>query len=377
MTLLAIAILLSGCAKAAPDQTRDIDLINNMQFEALVHPILRVKVKQSVHNKLWPTSVFSELNDYQAPRWLESRKSEFLPAEIEVVQQLCKFCLGKNYQEVVDAIGIPMFESNQESPLSVFWKPAQPNDKMLLYRFGCTRRYVRLIFRNDRCIEATPYNWLRTTEMAHAFTDHQQEKEPYNPIFHLHPGQKLDWGKLDNSIFLKLNCYNPPMSHGHRDLFYGKADLEAAVRFSVIARGLTRNAVAELAGPPQYQGQQIGCWKFADPESEIWLYRMGGTEIPVRLAFRKNVCREAEVYSDSDQEAYKEWRIRTIKDLSFGKSLHAILKQHGHPDSFTVSKDNAVESITYWPDSNYPTITLYFRLGHCVGNFIDRSQFAY
>jgi hypothetical protein len=129
-----------------------------------------------------------------------------------------------------------------------------------------------------------------------------------HPILKTWVGHGLEGQIPDKSVYRKLNGYKS------RDVlpcdwaeYFAPAEGDAARQFCKEISGASKAEVKQLAGSPSYKGGSVPCWHLP-PGDEVWVYRFGGTNQMVRVIFRNNRCREAQLCSGKQRAEFNAWR---------------------------------------------------------------------
>lgn len=413
LRLIALAILIGAACTLIQANNSSFDPPVNMQCEEIVHPILRVARNQELQDlQKLDIDTLAELNNYEGPAWIQPFKTSFANAEMTAVRKLCKMAIGLERKKLVRIAGIPKFATygydDQDAMTSYKMQAAKKNTVTWYSTFGLNAIPVKFVLERNTCTKAYVSDWwpgLTKIQMS----DYAQIKANYHPILHLQPKQvfynddgplirslyrfppqkenvawtnmpvqtqtpqKLGQKRFDDSIFLKLNRYSPPNTRGSWEYLFGPKETAAAITLSFRVRGLTKNEIVSLAGPPSFRCAKVPCWKFGKEGQDIWIYQIGGSDIPVRLAFKEQVCTSSEIFSDEEFRKFEDWRVSEFKNFAVGKSLSEILAKLEKPikfnpnveDNTAISKLLGAESFTYSPEDTSKPLVLTFILGRC------------
>ena len=195
-------------------------------------------------------------------------------------------------------------------------------------------------------------------------------------MLHLNHPHKPDQPYLNKRLYLKLNDFSGEHHRPQYADYFGKEEMQVAIAFSVTARGLTKVQIEELAGPPSFHGGKIPYWNFGGLNEDTWIYYMGGSQIPVRLAFSHGMCSSAEVVSSLEMEKFQNWRVKQFRDFALGKTQSELESVIGKPAGFTVKQSNALnelwrkfqqqETLDFCPSHPEPIYEVTFRKGRCI-----------
>ncbi len=314
------------------------------------HPILGVRPNEGLNARKLDRSTFLELNAYYPPSLAILWQRDFAKAEREAADQFCDIVKGMNKAQIELLAGKPAYRrrTNIEN-----WKYIKLGDDIWLYEFGGNHVPVKLLFRSKICTSAQVFEWR-------GFFDESQLEDcgsaydlPIHPILKSKAGKGLNGKKLHPSVFKKLkNLTEYEMaSRWRRD--FQKAESEAAEQFCLSTKGLSKRDVVALIGQPSVKGRNE-CWQKSQVDEEVWLYTLGGTEVPVRLFFKQNRCVRSEFYGGWNYHEFFKWRLTQIRGKCLGKTVAEVLKILGVPDRIS---DFAMD---------YPGATITFKDGRCL-----------
>lgn len=405
----------------------------DMRSELIVHPILRAAMNQAPTTEL-TSNAFAELNGYEGPAWIQAFKPDFATAEMTTVTKLCKMAIGLNGNNLVKITGIPKYvaqEGEVQNDDDKVRKESTNRDIVTWYcTFGLNAIPVKFILERDKCTKAYVCDWSPCPFPLHARV-YELRKGSIHPILHLslnsanvlvqgmipslsrfpftiknsgndlnkviipglyrsphtqdndswtrksfksQSGQQQVSSNTDDLVFLKLNRYAPPNTRGSWTHIFGPAETAVAIRLSVRVRGLTKDQILSLVGPPTFRCVPIPGWKFGEPGQSIWVYLIGGSEIPIRLSFEKNICSSAEIFDGKDLDQLFKWRVSEIQKFAVGKPLSKILARLEKPVDFINNRDEnqsaiqkflGMQSFTYSPQDRSTPVVLSFILGRC------------
>ncbi|MBP6744189.1 hypothetical protein KA344_03105 [bacterium] len=405
----------------------------NMQSEKIVHPILRVERNQEPTTEL-TANALAELNNYEGPAWIQAFKPDFATSEMTAVTKLCKMAIGLSGNKLVTIAGIPTYVAQecevQRDDEKVRKEPASRDIVTWYCTFGLNAIPVKFVLERDKCTKAFVCDWRPCPLPPHTRV-YELTKGAIHPILHLslnsanalvqgmiprlsrfsptindsandlnqvvipglyrsppsqnndsgthmplksQPGQKQVSSGLDDLIFLKLNRYVPPNTRGYWTHIFGPAETTVAIKLSVLVRGLTKDQIVSLAGPPTFRCAHIPGWKFGDQGQNIWIYLIGGSEIPVRLSFKENICNSAEIFDGKGLDQLFKWRVSEIQKFAIGKPLPKILARLEKPVDFINNREESqsaiqkilgMQSFTYSPQDTSTPVVLSFMLGRC------------
>ncbi|MFA6209987.1 MAG: tetratricopeptide repeat protein [Candidatus Obscuribacterales bacterium] len=197
----------------------------------------------------------------------------------------------------------------------------------------------------------------------------------YHPILHSKAGHSLVNSEISDAIFRQLMGSVLPYSLmlSTQSEYFQTAETEAAQQFATRVKGLNRNEILTLFGIPVYQGGTVDCWSCSKPGEDIWIYRLGDLEVPVRLIFRGQKCIESAVCTSSDDTEFAEWRAGEIEKFAVGKSATEIEARFGTPpylEKYRAEKkpkkiDNGYEPLEYRTGMS-TLVVLEMRRGICT-----------
>ncbi len=101
---------------------------------------------------------------------------------------------------------------------------------------------------------------------------------------------------------------------------------------------------------------------------------MGATSVKVRLIFEKDKCRQAESYSEKEDEKYTSWRIESLGSFAVGKTFQEIIAHEGAPLEVNDQNTSGDGNVPPWGNETkllYPLfpsafVALVFKDGVCV-----------
>ena len=128
-----------------------------------------------------------------------------------------------------------------------------------------------------------------------------------------------------------------------------------------------------MVGQPVFAGGTVDCWSISRVGEDIWLYRLGYLQIPVRLIFRNDKCINSALCSSADDREFVEWRAAEIAKFSVGKPTALIVEKFGVPsgDRNLVEKSLASSASNSYGSIGYTTglstsVDLKIRRGLCT-----------
>lgn len=118
--------------------------------ESIIHPILKVKGGHGLDGKKLSTTVFKQLNNFRDSSFKPLQSLQFITAETEAATQFCQNVKGKSKNIVEEFGGRPVFRGGTVG----CWNADQPSDDIWLYTLGAREIPIKLVFRNDVCVDA-------------------------------------------------------------------------------------------------------------------------------------------------------------------------------------------------------------------------------
>lgn|GEM_PF-1424286 len=206
---------------------------------------------------------------------------------------------------------------------------------------GVLREYLLLLKAAKRTNEAhvlesllNSDRGLSKADLAAYMVDPANENDfVIHPILQSKAGHNLGDPHLHDDVFRQLNgCVSPYslMLSTERE-YFEVAETEAAEQFAVRVKDLSKRQVKSMVGQPVFAGGTVDCWSISRVGEDIWLYRLGYLQIPVRLIFRDDKCINSAVCSSAEDREFAEWRAAEIAKFSVGKSTDLIVEKFGVP----------------------------------------------
>lgn len=206
--------------------------------------------------------------------------------------------------------------------------------------------------------QSEPQNINQTGTGPSADEDLKSKDTILHPTLRTLGSHGLEGRSLTSTDYKGLNNLrvNPQMGDEFYQ-YFKRVETEAAQLLCRQVRGLPRDKVEELAGKPSYKGGRVDCFAFK-PNQDIWVYRIGACDIPVRVVFAGNNCSDADICPEADDRNYQAWRADNIcKDCKW-KTVTAILEKQGAP---TAAKDDSGNDTS--PLENQLSETLIYETG--------------
>ncbi len=171
ITLICIAVTVLGFAG------RDATFIAELPYPVLEipdfpspkpsyrHPILGTEAGHSLNGKQLDSSVFTNLNGFQASNQKLNRywfDDYFRKAEGDATEQFCKKAKGLKKENILKLAGEPIFRGPNIPGLRTTWMEGN----FWIYLFGNDKIMTRLTFVGKTCVEAHICNWDEEQQYA-------------------------------------------------------------------------------------------------------------------------------------------------------------------------------------------------------------------
>lgn len=248
---------------------------------------------------------------------------------------------------------------------------------------GVLRQYLSLLKSAKRTREAhvleallNSGRGLSKADLAAYMVDPTNENDfVIHPILQSKAGHNLANPHLHDDVFRRLNgCVSPYslMLSTERD-YFEVAETEAVEQFAARVKDLSKGQIKSMVGQPVFAGGTVDCWSISRVGEDIWLYRLGYLQIPVRLIFRNDKCINSALCSSADDREFAEWRAAEIAKFSVGKPTALIVEKFGVPsgDRNLVEKSLASSASNSYGSIGYTTglstsVDLKIRRGICT-----------
>ncbi len=227
-------------------------------------------------------------------------------------------------------------------------------------------------------------------------------------------GQASDYRELktnlDDAAFRKM--INLPIPDGTRDIWaraFGQVEMDAAAQLCTRLKGLSKDAVEKLLGPPAFTTPSPLCFKKQHDEThrlyliyggseesfeamdDNWLYFFGGRPMLVRPMFRDGVCIDATASTYDCDYLYNSWRGAQLEHFAVGKTVPEIVKFEDEPPSYALNgkleewKSDGRPFSTFDDWLKVPHLTIRYQFGkwrieemviergHCINAYENHS----
>lgn len=320
------------------------DAIAQCPYLDQIHPILGVKPGESLGNTKLDKARFIELRTLQAPTLRQIWKRDFIQVETEAAQQICQALKGMDQAEVLDLLG----EGTGDEAYLASLKFTRQSDYIQLYRIGGNEIPIRAVFREGKCIEASIYSWEEELRRAPYYS--QRCVLAVHPILKVRAGENFSSLSSNDPLFYrKLKTFREPMGEYHFYNRFAQAERDAAQSFCDLVNGWDKERVEKLAGVPFYQGSDTAPWTIGQPLDEILVYRFGSGNIPVRILYRYEKCRGAEIFEESPYRQFLHAREEKFLKTFSGQSLQQIYqKTNGQIKSMPIPGPGDAEPFLVW-----------------------------
>lgn len=248
---------------------------------------------------------------------------------------------------------------------------------------GVLRQYLLLLKSAERTKEAqileallNSGNGLSKADLAAYMVDPPNETDfVIHPILHSKAGHNLENMHLHDDVFRQLNGCLFPLSlmlSTERE-YFELAETAAAEQFVARVKDLSKGQILSMVGKPVFSGGTVDCWTISKVDEDIWLYRLGYLQIPVRLIFKADKCINSALCSSAEDREFADWRAAEIAKFSIGKSIDLIVEKFGVPsgDRYLAEKKLASSASKCYGTIGYITglstaVDLKIRRGICT-----------
>lgn len=183
-----------------------------------------------------------------------------------------------------------------------------------------------------------------------------------HPVLRTSPHEGLGTTVLNRLDFTKLTCCKASTSQSTWEEYYSRVERDAAYQFRNKVVGKNKQTIETLAGPPRFKIRHYLEWSKIDSSADdIWLYFLGGSEVPIRLFFSNSICKKAQECSHLENIEFQNWQSKRIGTLALGKPLSAIVKAEGNPNRILFAGSQAEYDVGL-----HRTVILFFSKKKCT-----------